>query len=200
MYAFLRGAVSSKLPDLIHLDVNGVGFEVRVPDGVQRRLTVGQEVTLLTYCHIREDAFTIFGFLREDEKSLFLTLLGLNKVGPKLALAILSAMPLSEFARAVQNSDVAAFQRVPGVGKTTAQRVVLDLKTKLKQDPDLAAILGEDGQANDEPADDVIAALLSLGCTPQEAKKAAAGARERTGEDASDEEVVRVALRSLARI
>ncbi len=199
MYAFLRGVVSSKLPDTIHLDVNGVGFEVRVSQGVQRRLVIGQEVTLLTYCHIREDAFTIFGFLREDEKSLFLTLLGLNKVGPKLALAILSAMPLSEFARAVQNSDVAAFQRVPGVGKTTAQRVVLDLKTKLKQDPDLAAILGEDAGAGDEP-DDVIAALLSLGCTPQEAKKAAANAREQTGSDARDEEVVRIALRSLARV
>ncbi len=200
MFAFLRGTVATKGIDQIALDVNGVGYEVLVPDSVHRRLRPGQETTLLTYCHIREDAFHIFGFLHPEEKALFHLLIGVSGIGPKVAISILSAMTPQEFGRAIHNSDVSAFTRVSGVGKKTAQRIVLDVKAKLGQDTELEAILGEERADAIDDSDDVIAALLSLGCTPPEAKRAALSARKKVGQDAPDEEVVKAALRSMAKV
>ncbi len=200
MFAFLRGTVARKAMDHIELDVNGVGYEVWVPDSVQRKLAPNQEATFLTYCHIREAAFQIFGFLGEDEKTLFKTLLSVSGVGPKVALAILSTMNPSVFRQAVLENDVTAFTKVGGVGKKTGQRIILEMKAKLGQNAELDAILGESEEAAVSGSDDVIAALCSLGCTMAEAKKAAAGARKQLGSDAPDEELVKAALRSMARI
>jgi len=200
MFAFLRGTVARKTVDHIELDVSGVGYEVSVPDGVARKMAVGQDATLLTHCHIREDLFQIFGFLREEERGVFRTLLGITGIGPRMALAILSAMSITEFRRAVLESDVNAFTKVSGVGKKTAQRVVLELKTRMGEDAELSAILGEQVESGQPETDDVIAALCSLGCTLGEARKAAATARKQLGADAAIEELVRIALRSLARV
>jgi Holliday junction DNA helicase RuvA len=200
MFAFLRGIVARKATEYIELDVNDVGYDVWVPDSVHRKLVVNQEATLLTYCHIRENAFQIFGFLREEEKTLFKMLLGVTGVGPKVSLAILSAMSAAEFGRAVLDSDVKAFTRVGGVGTKTAQRVVLEMKTRLGQDAELSAILGEPKETATPETDDVIAALCSLGCTLAEARKTAATARKQLGDQASAEDLVRAALRSMARI
>lgn len=199
MFAFLRGVVAAKPAESIHLDVGGVGYEVFVPDTVRRKLVVDGPATFLTHCHIREDAFLIFGFLREEERSLFRMLLSVSGIGPKVALAILSVLSPMEFGRAISESDVTAFTRVAGVGKKTAQRLVLELKTKLGQDAELSAILGEESSVHDE-SDDVVAALISLGCTEVEARKVAGKARKKMGNDASDEEVVRAALRSMAKL
>ncbi len=199
MFSFLCGTVAIKALDHIALDVGGVGYQISVPESVYRKLAPNQEVRLLTYCHIREDTFQIFGFLREEEKALFIMLLSINKVGPKVALSVLSTMPVHEFGRAVLESDVKAFTKVAGVGKAMAQRIVLEMKSKLGQDAELSAILGESGQGEDAlEGDDVYEALASLGCTPIEAKKAAAFARKKLGADAADEALVREALRSLA--
>jgi Holliday junction DNA helicase RuvA len=173
---------------------------VFAPDSVYRKLVVEQEVTLLTYCHIREDAFLIFGFLREEERVLFKMLLGISGIGPKVSLAILSAMSVAAFRRAVEESDVQAFTRVSGVGKKTAQRVVLEMKAKLGQDAELSAILGEPDDKATAESDDVIAALCSLGCSLAEARKAAATARKQVGAEAPAADLVRAALRSLARV
>lgn len=201
MFAFLRGVLATKAVDHVELDVNGVGYDVVVSDTVHRRLAVGREVTLITHCHIREDAFTIFGFQLEEERALFRMLLSISGIGPKVALAIVSAMTPAAFGRALADSDVKAFTKVGGVGKKTAQRIVLEMKAKLGQDTELSAILGEADSAEvDEDGDDVMAALLSLGCTPVEAKKAVAHARKTEAKDASDEELVKTALRSLARV
>ena len=201
MFAFLRGAVALKGAGTIALDVNGVGYQIHVPDPVLRRLAPGQEITLITHCHIREDAFTIFGFLREEDKRVFDMLLGVSGIGPKLAMAVVSAMSVVEFGRALLESDVDAFTKIAGVGKKTAQRIVLEMKAKLGQDAELKAILGEDADsANGHDRDDAIEALLALGCTPGEAKKAATGARRDLGDKAAAEDVVKAALRSLARV
>lgn len=200
MFAFLRGVVAAKTLDHIHLDVNGVGYEIHVPDSVHRRVTRDQTVTFLTYCHIREDSFQIFGFLREEEKSLFLMLLSINGIGPKVALSFLSALTPAEFGQAIMASDVTAITKVPGVGKKTAQRVVLEFKAKMGQDAELSAILGEDIDFDDAGSDDVQAALISLGCTPQEAKKSAAKARKELGKKASDEDLVKSALRAMSKV
>lgn len=186
----------------IALDVHGVGYDVHVPHGVHQRLPEGIEATILTHCHIREDAFTIFGFLRDDERTLFTMLLSISGVGPKAALSILSAMSPRELGRAVTDHDVNAFTKVQGIGKKGAQRIVLEMKAKLGQDPVLNAILGEpdSDDADDEVRDDVVDALCALGCTLGEAQKAAKKARKEVGDDAPDEEIVKAALRSMAKI
>ncbi len=200
MFAFLRGAVAAIQINRIALDVNGVGFDVHVPDSVQRKLVRNQEVLLFTYCHIREDAFQIYGFLAEEEKALFMECLDINGVGPKAALGILSTLSVSSFAQAIQEHDVAAVTRTPGIGKKLAQRIILEMKSRMGQDPELNALLGApDTAAAPVEGDDVYEALISLGCTPSEAKKAASYARETLGEDATDEELTRTALRSLAK-
>lgn len=200
MFAFLRGTIAHKGIDRIALDVGGIGYEVLVPDIVHRRLAQNQEATLLTYCYIREDAFQIYGFLKEEEKALFTTLLDVNGVGPRVALGVLSFLTPSEFGRALMENDLKALTRAPGVGKKLAQRILLEMKTKLGQDTELSAILGE-GKGVDAPmeGDDAYEALISLGCTPAEAKKAVAAARKHLGSDARDEDVVREALRSMAK-
>jgi len=200
MFAFLRGTVARKAQGYIELDVNGVGYEAWVPESVYRKLVVDQETILRTYCYIREDAFQIFGFLREDEKALFKMLLGVSGIGPKVSLAILSAMSVAQFGKAVLENDVTAFTRVSGVGKKTAQRVVLEMKAKLGQDAELEAILGESDEKATADSDDVIAALCTLGCSLAEARKAAAAARKQAGDGAPIEEIVRLALRSLAKV
>jgi Holliday junction DNA helicase RuvA len=200
MFAFLRGTVAIKAIDHIALDVSGVGYLVLVPDSVHRKLVPNQEVTLLTYCHIREQEFTIFGFLKEEEKALFIMLLSINGVGPKVALAVLSGISVTDFGQAILEADIKAFTKIPGVGKKMAQRLVLEMKSKLGQNPELSAILGEPDLETSVQGDDVYEALTSLGCTAPEAKKAAALARKQLGNDAPDEELVRVALRSMARV
>jgi len=197
MFAFLRGTVARKGAGRVELDVHGVGYELSVPDGVLRQLVKDAEATLLTHCYIREDAFTLYGFLREEERALFRLLLGVSGVGPKVALSILSGMGVQGFSEALNAQDVTAFGRVHGVGKKTAQRIVLDLRAKLGQDAELSAILGEPAAAAPEAQDDIALALISLGCTPNEAQRAALAARESLGEDASDEDLVRAALQSI---
>lgn len=201
MFAFLRGTVALKSLDHIALDVGGAGYEIAVPEPVYRKLVVHQEATLLTYCHIREDSFQIFGFLKEEEKTLFTTLLSINKVGPKVALNVLSGLSVQAFGQAVLENDVKAFTKITGIGKAMAQRIILEMKTKLKQNADLNAIIGEPEGVDSMPeGDDAYEALLSLGCTPQEAKKATANARKKLGDDATDEDVVRTALQSMAKV
>lgn len=201
MYAFLRGAIALKYKGYLVVDVNGVGYEVFVPDTVYRRLQLQQDATLLTYCHIREDLFQIFGFLKEEEKALFIQLLGINKIGPKVALAVLSTMSVQEFSRAIQHNDVDAFKRVPGVGKAMAQRIVLEIRGKMGQNTELDVLLGtgKPEEASYE-GDDVYEALISLGCTVQEARRATDNARKSLGEEASPEDLVRAALRSMAKV
>lgn len=199
MFAFLRGEVVASSVNRIALDVNGVGFDVLVPDSAQRKLPVGQHATLLTYCHIREDIFQIYGFLTEEERALFIMCMSITGIGPKVALSILSTLSVSAFARAVQEHDITAMSRVPGVGKKTAQRIILEMKTRMGQDPELNALLGDPQSAEETGDDDVYEALISLGCTTQEAKKASTHARKLLGSEAPDEELVREALRSLAK-
>jgi Holliday junction DNA helicase RuvA len=174
---------------------------VHVPEPVQRKLHADAPATLLTYCYIREDAFHIYGFLREEERALFTTLLGLSGVGPRAALGVLSTLSVRQVAEAVHNNDVTAFTRVNGIGKKGAQRIVLEMKAKLGQDAELSAILGEPDAAEEATpdTDDVIAALCALGCTLPEARKAADAAREGLGAEARDEDLVKAALRHLAK-
>jgi holliday junction DNA helicase RuvA len=184
--AFLDGTVAEKGADRVVIDVGGVGYDVSIPVSTAARLpAVGRPVRVFTRMHVRDDAMLLFGFGSPDERSLFDLLITVSGVGPKVALAFLSALAPDALRRAVVSGDVAALTVVPGVGKKVAQRVVLDLKDKL----------GGDVVVLEGPLVDVREALLALGLSPQEAAEAL-GALATDG-DRPVEELLREALQHL---
>lgn len=132
MIGFLRGIPVKKEPPFIWLDVQGVGYEIEAPMSTFYQLKSTAEVTLLTYMHVREDAMQLFGFASEGEKTLFKTLIKVNGVGAKMALAILSSMSVHEFCESVDRADITNLTRIPGVGKKTAERLQIEMRDRLK--------------------------------------------------------------------
>jgi Holliday junction DNA helicase RuvA len=189
MIARLRGKpVASTLEGLV-LEVGGVGYLVAATPSAVRKAEGADEVTVETYLHVREDALHLYGFAERAERELFVQLLSVNGVGPKVALAIVSGSPAEDLRRAIVREDAARFQAIPGIGKKTAERIVLELKEKLAAAP-LApvAAAGLD--------DHVVArnALVELGYSLSDAERALA----ETDADAAPEERVRQALRTAA--
>ena len=131
MIARLRGMPAGRTPDGLILDVNGVGYLVHATPSALRRADGGAELTVETYMHVREDALQLYGFADLEERELFEQLLSVSGVGPKVALAIVSGSPPADLRRAIALDDTARFEAIPGIGKKTAQRVVLELKGKL---------------------------------------------------------------------
>jgi Holliday junction DNA helicase RuvA len=187
MIARLRGKNAGVTPAGLVLDVNGVGYLVQPSASVLRR--GGAELTVETYLHVREDALQLYGFGSAEERDLFVHLLSVNGVGPKVALAIVSSSTPAELRRAIALEDTARFEAIPGIGKKTAQRVVLELKEKLGA----AADVPEPGRGS---SGDLVArdALVELGYTVVEAEAALAS----IDRDLPAQERVRLALRSAA--
>ncbi|MBF0328542.1 MAG: Holliday junction branch migration protein RuvA [Nitrospirae bacterium] len=154
MIGFLRGRLFSKKPDSLIIDVNGVGYQVLVPISLVSSLPdEGREVTIYIYTHVREDAIILYGFQTEDEKRIFTTLIGVSGIGPKIALNILSTIRPDNFYSAIDAEDVDTLCRVPGLGKKTAHRLILELREKL---PSLR-------EKKDKNYDDTLSALVNLG-------------------------------------
>jgi len=154
MIGSIRGKILSKRPDNLLIEAYGVGYQVHVPMNILSRLPhEGQEAFLHIYTHVREDTIQLFGFHAEDEKKIFTTLLGITGVGPKMALNVLSGLSLEEFLTALETEDVAMLCRIPGLGKKTAQRLILELREKLP------AASG----SKDRVFDDALSALINLG-------------------------------------
>jgi Holliday junction DNA helicase RuvA len=197
----LRGRLVTKQPPFLLLDVNGVGYEVEAPMSTFYELPgTGEQVTLHTHLMVREDAHVLYGFHAEQEKWLFRTLLKITGVGGKMALAILSTMNASEFALCVQSDDVTAMTRVPGVGKKTAQRLIMEMKDKLDQGVSEALPQGTSSPAVQMPAEtpvsEAVSALVSLGYKPVEASRMV---RAVDSEGLGSEEIIRAALQSLVK-
>jgi len=189
MIASLEGRVVEKTADRVVLDVGGVGYDVAVPVSTAVRLPgIGGPALLFTRMHVRDDALLLFGFVSADERGLFDLLVTVNGVGPKVALAFLSALAPDALRRAVASGDVAALTVVPGVGRKVAQRVVLDLRDKL----------GGGVVVLEGPLVDVREALLSLGLTPQEASEAIAALPP--NDDRPAEDLLREALQHVGRV
>lgn len=188
MISFLAGEIAEKLPDRVVLDVGGVGYEVLVSVRTLSSLPpVGRRVRVFTRLHVREDAMVLFGFDAAEERQMFDLLNGVSGIGPKLALSFLSVHSPEGLRRAVAAGDVAALATVPGVGRKTAGRIVVDLKDKLGAGE---AVVGG-------PVSEVREALLALGLTPGEASDALdviAG-----DEDGAVEDLLRRALQSVGR-
>jgi holliday junction DNA helicase RuvA len=188
--ARLRGKPAGRSADGLVLDVNGVGYLVAATSAVLRRATGGAEVTVETYLHVREDALQLYGFADAEERELFTHLLTVGGVGPKVALAVVSGSPAAELRKAIALGDHARFQAIPGIGKKTAERIVLELKEKLGTvgEPPLAAI-------PDAPSHLVARdALVELGYTLVDAERALA----EVDPELPAEERVRLALRGAA--
>jgi len=186
--ATLRGKPVAQRPDGLVLDVGGVGYLLQATPRALRRASGVGEVALETYLHVREDTLQLFGFADTAERELFELLLSVQGVGPKVALAIVSGSPPAELRRAIVLEDTACFEAIPGIGRKTAQRVVLELKEKLGAAPDAPA---SDGDAPHLVARD---ALVGLGYSVLEAEKALA----QVDPDLPAEERVRLALRRAA--
>jgi holliday junction DNA helicase RuvA len=191
MIARLRGTPVASTPDGLLLDVGGVGYLVAATPSAVRKADGAAEVVVETYLHVREDALQLYGFAERAERELFVQLLSVNGVGPKVALAIVSGSPADELRRAIVREDAARFQAIPGIGKKTAERIVLELKEKLAASVSIAPATG--GTDADEH---VVArdALVELGYSLVEAERALAA----TDAAASPEERVRQALRRAA--
>ena len=196
MIGRIRGQlVEIQAPDIL-LDVGGVGYEVQVPMTTLYELPEpGGEVTLLTHFVVREDAQLLYGFLQERDRSLFRHLIKVNGVGPKLGLAILSGMDSSSFVRTVQRDDIATLVQLPGVGKKTAERLLVEMRDKLAdwilelEQPGAGSVGSRDIQTEAESA------LVALGYKPAEANKAVTAAND--GSIERSEELIRRALQSM---
>jgi Holliday junction DNA helicase RuvA len=189
--ARLRGRAVGRTADGIVLDVNGVGYLLAATPSVQRRAENAAELVVETYLHVREDALQLFGFADAGERELFTHLLTVNGVGPKVALAVVSGSPAPELRRAIALGDHARFQAIPGIGKKTAERIVLELKEKLGDEtPGVVPMPGGDGSSSHVVARD---ALVELGYTVSEAERALA----EVDADLPAEERIRMALRAV---
>ena len=190
MIARLRGRPAGRSAEGLVLDVNGVGYLVAATPAVLRRATAGADLTVETYLHVREDALQLYGFADAEERELFVHLLTVSGIGPKVALAVVSGSPAAELRRAIALGDHARFQAIPGIGKKTAERIVLELKEKLGSaaEPTLSAVGDTRGH--------VVArdALVELGYSVADAERALA----ETDPDLPAEERVRLALRGAA--
>jgi Holliday junction DNA helicase RuvA len=190
MIARLRGRSAGRSADGLVLDVNGVGYLVAATPSILRRATAGAEVTVETYLHVREDALQLYGFADAEERELFVHLLTVSGIGPKVALAVVSGSPAAELRRAIALGDHARFQAIPGIGKKTAERIVLELKEKLGSVVEPALAAHGDGAGHVVARD----ALVELGYAVSDAERALA----EVDPELPAEERVRLALRGAA--
>ena len=202
MIAHLHGTIHEKHPNRIVLDVHGVGYDVFVPLSTFYVLgDHGTTVALRIHTHVREDALTLYGFATLLEQELFERLIGVSGIGPKLALAVLSGIEPIDLIRAIERGDVARLTAIPGVGKKTSERIVLELKDRLPRAQAAAVVAG--GGAPDAPAlrDDVLSALVNLGYHRPLAEKAVDAAINTLGSTsgAGFEHTLKQALRELAK-
>jgi Holliday junction DNA helicase RuvA len=186
MIASLRGKVAVKNPDGIIVEVGGVGYHVSVPLCSLCNIPEnGGEIFLHTYTHVREDALQLYGFLSAEERKVFVTLLGISGIGPKLGLAILSGMPVKRFMEAVISEDLPVLATIPGLGKKTASRLILELREKL---PKMADPLKEGSAQND-----AVSALVNLGYKKSLAERAVEAAVKDGGDTV--EKLIKEALK-----
>ncbi|MDJ0808047.1 MAG: Holliday junction branch migration protein RuvA [Gammaproteobacteria bacterium] len=201
MIGRLRGEIAAKQAPHLLLDVQGVGYELEAPMSTFFNLPeIGQQATLYTHLAVREDAHVLYAFSTEGERSLFRSLLKVNGVGAKMALGILSGMSAEDFSLSVQHEDVASLVRLPGIGKKTAQRLIVEMRDRLgKLETGSSAglvTLGQTPSRPETPLADAVAALTALGYKPQDANQMVKAVET---EGQSSEALIRAALQAAAK-
>lgn len=195
MISYIKGTVKYLSSEEIIIERDGIGFGILTSQNVINKLRIDDSVTLFTYMHVREDDISLFGFLSQDEKNIFKQLISISGIGPKGALAILSTLSIDELRIAVLSEDYKAIAKANGIGTKTAQRIVIDLKDKLKLEdilPDAEVSVQEEGIGNDNMAEAALA-LTSLGYSNLEALRALK--KVKNNENMSVEELLKAALK-----
>ncbi len=200
MIASLHGILTKKTPTELQIDVHGVGYSVSIPVSTYQRLTeVGTEVTILTHLHVREDAQQLFGFASEAERSMFRLLISVSGIGPKIALGILSGVGVNELKDHLLHADTTALTTIPGVGKKTAERLIVELRDKLGKDEISAFPLPPIGDDASHVRSETLLALVALGVSRPVAEKAIRLALQGADTNAlTVEELIKRALRHTA--
>ena len=201
MIGRLSGLLVQKQPPELLLDVNGVGYEVSAPMSTFYALPdVGEDVVIHTHMVVREDAQLLYGFATESERALFRILIKINGVGPKLAITILSGIAAEDFVRCIHDNDTAALVRLPGIGKKTAERLIVELKDKVGTEDEAGESSATPGSIENttvkSPIGDAVSALISLGYKPNDASRMV---RSIETESLNTEEIIRQALQGLAK-
>lgn len=198
MIGRLRGEILIKQPPSLLLDVHGVGYEVEAPMSTFYDLpALGETVTLMTHLVVRDDAHVLYGFLREADRALFRDLVKVTGVGARMALGILSGMDANRFAQCIANEDIAALIRLPGIGRKTAQRLIMEMRdrlTGLPDDPARASPRHPAPAGREAELVDAISALIALGYKPAEAQRMASTVDEAAS---TSEEIIRNALKTV---
>jgi Holliday junction DNA helicase RuvA len=196
MIGQLRGKLLRKAPPALIVDVNGVGYELEAPMSTFYRLPeVGSEVQLATHLVVREDAHLLYGFATEDERRLFRDLLRVTGIGPKIGLALLSGIDVDTFMRCVEAQDAAALTRIPGIGRKTAERLLIEMRDRIRALGQLPATAPAAGAVAGARAE-AYAALVALGYRPVEVNRLLQGVEQ---DGAGTEELIRRALQAAAR-
>jgi holliday junction DNA helicase RuvA len=197
MIGRLRGELVSKQPPFLLVEVQGVGYEIEAPLSTFYNLPEpGGQITLHTHLHVREDAHVLYGFGSESERGLFRSLIRVSGVGAKMALAILSGMNAEEFARCVMDGDTASLVRLPGIGRKTAERLLVEMRDRIGSLPATAVVAGgrpAAAAARPDPVSDAVSALVSLGYKPQEASRLVSAVES---EAERSEDLIRLALKA----
>jgi len=197
MIGRLKGTLVAKQPPWLIVDVGGVGYELQAPMSTLFDLPeTGREVTLLTHYAVKEDTVALYGFLRESERILFRNLQRVTGIGAKIALAVLSGASVDEFARLVHAGDIAALTRIPGIGKKTAERIVVELRDRVDESALSVPGLGADGGVAKDPQTEASVALTQLGYKPAEVARLV---KESVQPGDSAEAIIRKALKLALR-
>ncbi|MBC6990999.1 MULTISPECIES: Holliday junction branch migration protein RuvA [Hymenobacter] len=200
MIAYIDGKLAYKDPTLAIVDVNGIGYEIKISLATYSKLPVEEEkIKLFTYQHIKEDAHTLYGFLDPNEKALFMQLISVSGIGPGTGIMMVSSMSVGEIRQAIVQEDVRSIQSIKGVGPKTAQRVILELRDKMRKD-ELLAKAGVDtvplARAHNTNRAEALAALVTLGFARAAAEKTLDAIQQRHGNDLSVEGLIKFALKS----
>lgn len=200
MIGFLKGKLVLKSPPFLALEVNGVGYEVEAPMTTFYGLpAIGEEILLYTHLAIREDAHILYGFSTERDRLLFRTLVKVNGVGAKLALTILSGLSVEQFQQCIQDNDVPSLVRLPGIGKKTAERLIIEMRDRLSAIGSVNISSAPDSdvhQPSSNPKQEATSALIALGYKPQDASRMIQAV---SGDTLSCEEIIRHALQGAVR-
>ena len=195
MIAYLKGTIFQKRPHQVIIDINGVGYCAAIPLTTYFKLgDVGQPAELLIHTHLTDNALSLFGFMTEDERDLFLKLIGISGIGPKLAMNILSGIEAAELVNAIKKSDVGRISMIPGIGKKTALRITMELQDKIEKKEKLLAVKGS------QEKEDLISALLNLGFRRKEVERVVDDTLRHHSEKAGFEKLLRECLKKMAKV
>ncbi len=197
MYAYISGKLTYKEPALAVIEAGGVGYEIRIPLSAFSLLKLAETCTLYTYLHVKEDAHTLYGFLDQEDKKLFLLLIGISGVGPGTAMMVLSSLSAQEVKEAIVREDVRTIQGIKGIGAKTAQRLILELKDKIKKDGLLDASLGKNllPLASSAVQSEALNALVMMGLARAQAEKSIAAIVKKAGPGIALEDLIKQALK-----